>query len=322
MQTNRIARIATALTLFAGVALGQDSQRKDEAAGQKPAQDTEAKGDAADNQDAAWWKARSGSPEVYWAICDQPKHHGQADLCQQWRSAEAANNQVNIGIAQLVLSVCGFVGLLFTIRYTQRTFRLTAHTAEQELRPYVFMDTFSITDMASDGVQTIADRRGEVFVVIHIKNSGQTPANNLRHSAQLACCEFTEENNLSIRGPLLERYQSNIPPGGSLIKTLTLPQRLTHAEMDAVNNSQKGIYLSGRIEYSDAFSTKRFTNYRLVYIGVYPPPPHIALNFCHGGNDHDQSQPETGWIWRIAQFCARAAKAVCNAFDGKPPRQS
>ena len=65
---------------------------------------------------------------------------------------------------------------------------------------------------------------------------------------------------------------------------------LTPAEITDIQNGVKAIYLYGRIEYRDAFKSrkKRFTTFRLHYVGLFPPASPSAFTFSTNGNDADQ----------------------------------
>lgn len=271
--------------------------------GQSTNQQTEDQRKSPDDDDkaAAWWEGRKGSPDEYRAICQSPRNKEHADLCQQWRTAEAAEKQAEIAVWQLVASAAGVIGLIATIFYTHRTYRLSANATEQELRPYVFVETLTIGDnaLSLEGTHTIADQRGRIGVVVHIKNTGQTPAARLVHWSDIACVAPADEASLVVPLPLRQEFATNAPVNGIIIKSFEKRVRLTADEMRAVDERRNGLYVYGRIEYWDAFRKLRFTNYRLVYWGIYPPPDgNLTFTFCPGGNETDQTNPQKNWAER------------------------
>jgi hypothetical protein len=85
-----------------------------------------------------------GGPDTYRAICDQPGYHDNADLCQQWRTAEAAEETAFWAKAQFYVSVVGTVGLIVTIiigfvsaKASRDTVLVSRDTASKQLRAYV-----------------------------------------------------------------------------------------------------------------------------------------------------------------------------------------
>jgi hypothetical protein len=62
-----------------------------------------------------FWHEHAGSSESYQTICNSPIDSSQADLCQQWRGANAAQEAASDADWSVVLSVIGVLGLLFTI---------------------------------------------------------------------------------------------------------------------------------------------------------------------------------------------------------------
>jgi hypothetical protein len=68
----------------------------------------------------------------------------------------------------------------------------------------------------------------------------------------------------------------------------SLPKKVKD-EISEIRSFKKAIYVHGRIEYEDAFKRKRFTNFRLVYAGQYPPPPSAVFSFCQEGNETEQN---------------------------------
>lgn len=68
----------------------------------------------------AFWLTHTGNSESYEAICNQPIDHDQADLCQQWRSAERATEIAFYTKLQLAFSLLGIFGLIVTIIYSRK----------------------------------------------------------------------------------------------------------------------------------------------------------------------------------------------------------
>jgi hypothetical protein len=118
-----------------------------------------------------------------------------------------------------------------------------------------------------------------------IKNSGQTPAYKVISWAQIEVIPVKDENNTLIVPPMQERFFNTLPAGGTFNKSLWFVRPLTANEITDIANGVRAIYLFGRVEYIDAFKKRRFTNFRLHYMGQFPPIPNAILNFSERGND-------------------------------------
>ena len=68
-------------------------------------------------------------------------------------------------------------------------------------------------------------------------------------------------------------------------KNLWFDRPLTATEIADIVAGGRGIYAYGRIEYTDAFERRRFTNFRLRYNGRFPPLANSIFNFCESGNN-------------------------------------
>lgn len=160
---------------------------------------------------------------------------------------------------------------------------LQIKTTRAQLRAYVFPESAVLCDgMAlNPPVPAKANQPGVVFAW---KNTGQTPASNVVSWGQLAVIEPINENRLTI--PTLQNvFASHLGAGGISTKSLWFGRALTPNEIADVVAAARCIYLYGRIEYSDIFSKKRFSNFRMAYAGPFPPPPGVSFNICEKGND-------------------------------------
>jgi hypothetical protein len=165
------------------------------------------------------------------------------------------------------------------------TFRLTALATRRQLRAYVFPETFDLYDGATINPPQPA-HAGEPMAVLVLKNSGQTPAYKVVSLAQFQIIEPIHENQLVI-APLIDKFSANLGPGTSIRNSPRLNRHLSPQEITDINSGAKGLYLYGRIDYRDAFKKKRFTTFRMRYLGQYPPTGPGILNFTEGGNQID-----------------------------------
>jgi hypothetical protein len=172
---------------------------------------------------------------------------------------------------------------------TARLVRGADKTAERQLRAYVFVKAVDIGDRGQlPKIAEIEDLKGFLASFAIVRNSGQTPAYDVIHWAEIAVRAISDEATLS--PPLrLDLVSANtIPPGGEITKLRWAPNKLSDDDIAGIKNSTKAIFVYGRIEYIDAFAKKRFTNYRLAFSGVYPPKENASMTFCNSGNRTDE----------------------------------
>jgi hypothetical protein len=216
-------------------------------------------------------------PRNYDPNCAGPIEREDSDLCAQWSAVEAVNE--SNGLTRINLWF-GFVTILFTTIATLLliwTFRETRRTSRAELRAYLFPDGVALV------VVTEGPNKGKVVASLRIKNSGQTPAFNVVHWADVLLSDFQDQSNLI--PPPLAGPSNPIPPGGDLHKHVLLQTKPTRADLAAVKAGKKAAFVYGRIEYLDAFGATRHTNYRLHYSGVWPPFQGHQLFYSENGND-------------------------------------
>lgn len=123
-------------------------------------------------------------PGTYTADCQNPKDHEEADLCQQWRAAKAAEKAADLAETQAYWNWLQLVGVFATVaaawaaviaaRAAQISVAVAQDTANKQLRAYVLIDDTEITDVKENEARWL---RGKIIM----KNSGITPATNVRH---------------------------------------------------------------------------------------------------------------------------------------------
>jgi hypothetical protein len=121
-----------------------------------------------------------------------------------------------------------------------------------------------------------------------IKNYGRTPAYSVLSWMEIAVITVVQENiALTVPASLAHQFPLTLGSGGSFSKALWFSRALTANEITDIANGTQAIYVYGRIEYTDAFRKKHFTNFRLRYTGQFPPLPSNILNFSERGNEAD-----------------------------------
>jgi len=203
------------------------------------------------------------------------REHDAEDLKAQERAAAATENQISPAWAAAIFAFVGTLLIFFTFMETRRVSRA-------ELRAYVCVESISVTPGTARG--TPAEFRKKIACHIVIKNSGQTPAYEVRHWAAIDFLPPSEEEKLEV--PPLERvHMSTMPPGGVNTSNRFLLKSLTPEDGKALKKNEMALFIWGRVEYLDAFGRPRFTNYKVVGKGRWPLPQNGTPLFCLSGND-------------------------------------
>lgn len=116
------------------------------------------------------------------------------------------------------------------------------------------------------------------------KNSGQTPAHKANVWGNIEVLPIAEQYKLTV--PRLGKgFPSFIGAGGVMSKAIWYGRAISQQEIQDIGAGIRAVFYYGRAEYRDAFIKKRFTNFRLMYLGEFPPIPGAVFNFCSEGND-------------------------------------
>jgi hypothetical protein len=182
----------------------------------------------------------------------------------------------------LIASVSAFLQFLALVV----TIGIMIRTSRRQLRAHVFPDDMSIIDGSFiDPPETHKADMPAILMVI--KNSGQTPAYDVISWWEIKIIPVTEEKSLVVP-KLTNMHSTTVGTGGRFNKGLWYDRILTASEKEEIFAGTLGIYGHGRIEYSDVFKIKHFSNFRLVYTGKkFPPVKGAVLTFCEGGNEAD-----------------------------------
>jgi hypothetical protein len=195
-----------------------------------------------------------------------------------WRNW-LANNDHWLVFGTLILAVAAIAQVLVSLRTTRR-----------QLRAYVLLDGGNVYDASGIGIVPPVPIHSQwvdfVKVTLNLKNSGQTPAKDVVHWAQIAIGDATTEYLMVPPARLDEIQASVVGPGQSTTKSIIwLPFPLVDPARQDITAHQKGIYVYGKVVYRDIFNRQRTTTYRVRYSGEWPPVPAGTFMFCLKGND-------------------------------------
>lgn len=227
-----------------------------------------------------------------------PCQEGQArkgdDLCAQWVAAVAARDSASWEARSYEVEVYGAVGVGLSLFFSAwaailalRAFRSTQRTEIAQTRAYIFPES-----VALGGSVPIAGTKDEVsppLALCVIRNYGNTPAHDIQHWGLMEFGEGPE----GLQSPdVAIAPKSNLPPGGTSTYEKFLfgggnDFWLTPVGEDMIRKRTAFIFVHGRIEYRDVYGTRRFTNYRLEYTGIWPPRDGAQMRFSVDGNESD-----------------------------------
>jgi hypothetical protein len=145
-----------------------------------------------------------------------------------------------------------------TVALVWATWALAAgaeRTAQRQLRAYVHITETRLPQISVGAHPTVH---------ASIKNAGQTPAYNV------SICSFVVVASPDNQLPAFEKSarQGTIPPGEQWFTVNSAEHSLDSETLKDIQEGRKNLYFIGRIEYDDAFSHHRFTNFRFLALGM------------------------------------------------------
>lgn len=244
-------------------------------AGEAPAEESAPEGVPPDTAPA---EAAPAAPKGAWDMakpCENYQHPYQADLCQQWRTAEAAEKTAiaaerNAKLTRLLMLIGALATLLLLLmflplilaalaarRAAQGAAPSRAHGAdrEDELRAYVDVDKLEFIETP--------ESEGVVKVKVAFRNTGQTPAFKLRSATQVGIRDVADEDMLPVM-PLPDKVRSPTRArlGRDAVAVDIVQCDSTPSLADRVMNGDATILVWGFAEYMDVFGRKRKTAFQ------------------------------------------------------------
>lgn len=284
-----------ACILVAGPTLAQYEDRHDYVDTSEAAENKEAAQPLATTYFTPGFKV---DQHTYSAICDQPKNKEHADLCQQWRMAEAAEFQIWLSAIGVLLLIGTLIFTAIAARAARDAAKsareaadaanssaqsdreaniLTQVHAGQQLRAYLHIDDTKGPDLDS----------GPPFIFeFFIKNGGQTPAYTVKQwtGYTLGPHPLYQELPPPKAAP---RYSAIIGAEGR-VKVMAEIDQYTPDEVMKIKGDAVRLYVFGVITYRDIFDTDWDTPFRMMYGG--PEARHSrGMLFCEQGNDPKQN---------------------------------
>jgi hypothetical protein len=190
-----------------------------------------------------------------------------------------ANNNGNAITALATVLLALVTGLLVWIVWLQFS------TSRAQLRAYVFIETAGIFDGPTWATADVPAGSGCPGSHLVIKNFGQTPAYDVRHWSAIMVCAPGQENDIcTVPDDITNSHPTTFGPGGATNMTRRFTRAINNFEIASLFTGGLSIVAFGKITYRDAFKVDHETNYRLAYVGHYPPPQGSILAFANEGN--------------------------------------
>lgn len=210
--------------------------------------------------------------------CENYRHPYEADLCQQWRQAQAAEKSAEAAertaaatqrvarharlqtllttAAAILLSLIGLalLGLAYVVWKAACAFE---EARRQELRAYVDVEKLEFVEAPE------AD--GLVKIKLVFKNSGQTPAFDQRSATEVSVHETADGEDIPVM-PLPARAANSGTPrlGRDATSASIVECQATKNIADRVTKGEAVILVWGWTEYADIFDQERKTAFQYV----------------------------------------------------------
>ena len=206
------------------------------------------------------------------------------------RSATAAEKLVVVGAGSLALALLGVLALIWTFIATRRSaqaamraamaaessMKLAQQTMQRQLRAYLTVDAASIR----------FPRPGVPRVRVTIRNSGQTPAYEVKHWIHQGIETHSLEIELTEPRDDFGMAVHVMGPGTTATNEVTHDGPIIDNPSDAaVTGRPEGtFYVYGQVTYRDVFGAAHSTKYRLMHGGP-DPARRGRLVPCPEGNE-------------------------------------
>ena len=194
-------------------------------------------------------------PSKYKRPCAEPQDQDACDLEAQWKAADAAENAAIWSWWQMIFSAFGLVGLLASLRLTQKALHVTRTTAQHQLRAHVlFINCEKVFD------EREASRGFEVY----FQNVGPTPAKHVIISGEMFIGDDESCFGVIPRGETFSEGPFVMAPQQAVSKFVSIPGIFVFSVLgDLSDRKGRSIILSGKFEYRDVYNSIQVTYYRL-----------------------------------------------------------
>lgn len=204
------------------------------------------------------------------------------DLAAQRAMAKSAEETVWLAKLQLLLTVIGTIGVLWSLNLSRVATRaaiaavtLSRDTAERQLRAYLYLHSCRIVEF--DGGYNLE---------AEIKNGGQTPAYDVRVMTESYFDDYPDGGDRPHYEPL-DTHSSTVGPNHNIISAQRLLTNAKEEFFGKVRTGERGFWFQGKVVYTDAFGKPRFLKFRHVLGGHLPQTGSLLMHADKHGNESD-----------------------------------
>ena len=207
--------------------------------------------------------------------------HKQYDSCQQWRSAQAAEQSALYAsyswittVISTFLAGAAVAAAGLAASFTWRQVNLGQSTAKKQLRAYLGIGT----DQSSGDMQI--SNASEPEIRLTVTNVGATPAHNVIVSAimRVGTNPLTEPLVLSTDGPPITMVAF---PNVILRFKVGLERIPSVAEIRGLKAGELHVYVAGRVDYTDIFGDPQYAEFKM---RTSSKPGFNGFTTCEDGN--------------------------------------
>ncbi len=233
------------------------------------------------------------------APCGERKYGGSADLCAQWKAADAAADSAWWAWASGLVGIASTCFVLIALYLAYRSNGIARDTAKRQLRAYVGVSgiKFEIASVEAGYSPLDFGTPGLIypdFITINVKNFGQTPATGVSCRIQLCSVpmlgrpptEFPNEKSFLPRGENIET-RHYLHMGETEPIKCGLPDVRWYW---AAQRKQLSICVAGRIFYTDAFNEPHSTKFAFTWEPWHPHGERFVPIDRYNGED-DRRDP-------------------------------
>jgi hypothetical protein len=226
-------------------------------------------------------------PEYYEASCRRPKTREDAELCEQRRSAQAAEDAVWWAAFQTKLGVAGFITVLLSLIFTgwaaiaaSRAARAAADSvkvARTADRPHFTPRNPELRNFAGDWEKQ--KRAGVMTVHFDIENIGKSVGFFRTYGVQHEITPIHIPTLGQNEPQQIGAYHAlPIRPDAKFVTPLSVHGiGMTEENYVAILNQEKSLHIYGSLRYSDLFGITRRTGFTFEFI---PDPNNPPLRGC------------------------------------------
>lgn len=254
-----IKRLISLVILLAPLivtAAGQSAPQKG-VTGQKSSLKTEEAKQSNQNHEAAQKAAPPIAKQVNAAVSDSQPAKGGEDIEIQRKLARYTKWLVIVGAIQFVVLIAQAAVFWFTLHAINRQTLLSSDTAQRQLRAYVCVNS-ALLKFSQPEVPEVQ---------IHLKNSGQTPAYEVRGWIHIWIEKYPLKISLPEPPEGFQKSKEIMGPGSTRTYVIAKKPPIPSQSLPLLGTTEGTIYAYGEVRYKDAFGGERYTKYRLIYGG-------------------------------------------------------